>query len=309
MIGTARKGFYKAFGLVMVSDIILPELPLCNENEHQFDLIISIKDLSDLWASVSSDASSHVIAKENFVIFEVPDTAIFCIRDGKEIIVSPIKESAEDKIRLYILGTCMGAVLLQRKIITLHGSCIAINGKAYAFIGESGAGKSTLASAFLKENYALLSDDVIAVSFSENQIPLAFPSYPQQKLWEESLNQFGMESNHYQPLFERETKFAVPVPSRFGVNPLPLAGIFEIAKTENEDIKVKQIKNLERFPILYRHTYRSFLIQRLNLIDWHFMSTAKMLSHINLYKIERPVSRFTANELVPLILKIINKEL
>ena len=78
-----------------------------------------------------------------------------------------MKEADEDKIRLYILGTCMGALLMQRKILPLHGSAIAIDGKAYAFVGDSGAGKSTLASAFLSKGYKLLSDDVIAVSLSE----------------------------------------------------------------------------------------------------------------------------------------------
>ena len=38
----------------------------------------------------------------------------------------------------------MGALLMQRKILPLHGSAIAIDGKAYAFVGDSGAGKSTL---------------------------------------------------------------------------------------------------------------------------------------------------------------------
>ena len=57
----------------------------------------------------------------------------------------------------------MGAILMQRKILPLHGSAIAIDGKAYAIVGDSGAGKSTLASAFLKRGYQLLSDDVITV--------------------------------------------------------------------------------------------------------------------------------------------------
>ncbi|MFT8322213.1 MAG: aldolase [Bacillus sp. (in: firmicutes)] len=309
MIATAKKGLYKAFGLVIASDMILPELIQWKEEEKQVEVIISRKDLSDLWATLLREEGSSVIVREKEVWFQVPDTAIFCIRDGIEIIVSPFKAVAEDKVRLYILGTCMGVVLLQRKIISLHGSCIAIDGKAYAFVGESGAGKSTLASAFLKNNYTLLSDDVIAVSFPESHQPFVFPSYPQQKLWEESLNQFGMFSKQYQPLFERETKYAVPVGSSFDLKPVPLAGIFEIAKTDHDDIMIHQINNLERFPILYRHTYRSFLIQRLNLIDWHFNSTAKMLSHIKVWRIERPSSRFTANELVPLILNHLNKEL
>ena len=44
-----------------------------------------------------------------------------------------------------------------------------------------------LASAFLNRGYQLLSDDVIAVSLSqEESIPFVTPSYPQQKLWQES---------------------------------------------------------------------------------------------------------------------------
>ena len=76
----------------------------------------------------------------------------------------------EDVIRLYILGTCMGAILMQRKILPLHGSAIEIDGKAYAIVGDSGAGKSTLASAFLKQGYQLVSDDVIAVSLSQENL-------------------------------------------------------------------------------------------------------------------------------------------
>ena len=60
-----------------------------------------------------------------------------------------------------------GALLMQRKILPLHGSAVAIDGKAYAIVGDSGAGKSTLASAFLNKGYQLLSDDVIAVSLSQ----------------------------------------------------------------------------------------------------------------------------------------------
>ena len=122
-----------------------------------------------------------------------------------------LKERKIDAIRLYVLGTCMGAILMQRKTLPLHGSVIAIDGKAYAIVGDSGAGKSTLASAFLKRGFQLLTDDVIAVSFSEEGIPFVTPSYPQQKLWSESLDHFGMESNNYQPLIDREDKFAIPV--------------------------------------------------------------------------------------------------
>ena len=110
------------------------------------------------------------------VMFNVPNIANFYIKDGKKIIVSPLDEIDEDVLRLYILGTCMGTILMQRKILPLHGSAIEIDGKVYAIVGDSGAGKSTLASAFLKQGYKLVSDDVIAVSVSEeNPIPYVTP--------------------------------------------------------------------------------------------------------------------------------------
>ena len=34
-----------------------------------------------------------------------------------------------------------------------------------------------------------------------------------------------MEATNYRPLFERETKYAVPVNSQFFTEPLPLAGV------------------------------------------------------------------------------------
>ena len=107
---------------------------------------------------------------------------------------------------------------MQRKVLPLHGSVVAINGKAYAFIGDSGVGKSTLASAFLAKGYELLSDDVIAVSLNQENCPIINPSYPQQKLWQESLNAFGMETSQYRPVYQRETKYAIPVVSKFSAN-------------------------------------------------------------------------------------------
>ena len=77
-------------------------------------------------------------------MFHIPETAIFLIQNGNKIVVSPLMGPIEDEIRLYILGTCMGAILLQRKILPLHGSAIAIDGKAYAIVGDSVQGNLPL---------------------------------------------------------------------------------------------------------------------------------------------------------------------
>ncbi|WP_066067787.1 aldolase [Neobacillus soli] len=308
MIITLGTSIYKGFGLNLLSEIPLPELTPINEQVDTVDIVVQIGDLSKQWSEVDSIAQKKFVVKENMVIFEVPNTAIFSIQEGNKITVSPMLGAEEDKIRLYILGTCMGALLIQRKTLPLHGSAVAINGKAYAFVGDSGAGKSTLSAALIKEGYQLLSDDVIPVFLSEDSNPIVIPSYPHQKLWEESLNEFGISTKGYRPLFDRETKFAIPVHSDFLGESLPLAGVYELIKTQCNSVEISKIKGLRRFQSLYMHTYRNFLIPRLGMMEWHFKESAKILKQVEMYRLQRPIEGFTANNLVSVILSTIKKE-
>lgn len=205
---------YKAFGLMIVSEISLPELPQINKAIENIDVIIETGDLTEVWDEYDQ-YKKHLIVTDDGVLMKIPNAAVFYIQAGKRIIVSLLKDYDEDAIRLYLLGSCMGIILMQRKILPLHGSAVAIDGKAYAFIGESGAGKSTLAAAFMNKGYELMTDDIVAISFKHNEIPIVIPAYPHQKLWEQSLQAFGMESNQYRPIFQRETKYSVPISSQF----------------------------------------------------------------------------------------------
>ncbi|MEH7074910.1 aldolase [Neobacillus drentensis] len=302
MIKTFAKVNYKVFGLNVVSEITLPELIQIQSLVERVDIRIIIKDLTKVWSECANTHGDFMV-KKNLVMFQVPNIAIFSIQDGNKIIVSPFTGSMEGEIRLFILGTCMGIILQQRKILPLHGSAVEIDGSAYAFIGNSGAGKSTLASAFLNNGSRILTDDIIAISFSEDGRPFVTPSYPQQKLWQESLNEFGLENHQFQPLFERETKYAIPVHSQFSREPIPLGGIFELVKTTDEEIEIREVKGLERLHTLFYHTYRNFVIAPSELMDWHFNTSAQVVKKIDFFQIVRPASQFTAHDLPGLILK------
>ncbi|WP_242237835.1 aldolase [Bacillus cereus group sp. BfR-BA-01316] len=307
MINSMENVLYKAFGLKIVSEIPLPELSQLNEKKEMADIQIEIIDLSKRWDKYNEEQRKTIVVEDEVVMFHVPQTAIFSIQAGEKITFSPMPGADENKIRLYILGTCMGALLMQRKVLPLHGSVIAIDGKAYALIGDSGAGKSTLSSAFLSKGYQLLSDDIVAVSLLCKNTPMVHPSYPQQKLWQESLDEFGMEITQYSPLFERETKYAVPVNSQFFPDPLPLAGVIELVKAQGEDIEMTRIEGLTRLYKLYYHTFRSSLISKLGLMEWHFETSSDIASGMEMFQLRRPDSRFTAHELVQVILNTIQK--
>ncbi|QAY68450.1 aldolase [Paenibacillus protaetiae] len=291
--------FYQAFGQTIQSDILLPELIMADSPISDIDVTIRYENLSRKLNEFIQNRTSYQI-KKGYFAFYVPEVACFVIENGDMISVYPDKQENLDRIRLYVLGTCMGAILHQKQIVALHGSAIVIQDKAYAFVGDSGQGKSTLASAFIQQGYKLLTDDVIAIKMI-NDNPMVMPAYPQQKLWQESLAAFGMNPERYSPLFDRETKYAVPVSSNFINTPVPLAGVFELTKLDCELPKLISYSTLEGMHLLYRHTFRNLLLSAEDLKDWHFDASVHMVSHLGLYRLERPIHTFTANQLASLV--------
>ncbi|MGP4074909.1 HPr kinase/phosphorylase [Halobacillus sp. K22] len=296
---------YQIFGLNISSDFELFNRSLQINGTPAIQ--VEELDLVDKRLKELKEAQYYKIER-NSALFYIPDVAIFLVENGRNIYYTSLTSKRRDHIPLYILGTCMGIILMQRRILPLHGSAISIDGKAYAIVGDSGAGKSTLASVFLKRGHKLLSDDVIPVSFSEEGVPMVTPAYPQQKLWQEIMDHFGLESSGYEPIIDRETKFKVPVVDQFEERQLPLAGVIELTKSEDDQIYMEPIQDLYRFSTLYNHTYRNFIIRRAGLMDWHFSTSSRILPHIDMFHMRRPVSQFTANELADKILSAIGKE-
>ncbi|OIK09386.1 aldolase [Bacillus sp. MUM 116] len=305
MLKVEKKVVYKAFGFSIISEIPLSELPqLGNKVDSNIDIVITREELKNQWSDLANKDKGFVIQK-NLMLYKYEEIAIFLVQDGRKISVSPLKDYDEDIAKLVILGTCLGTILMQRKILPLHGSAIAINGKAYAIIGDSGAGKSTLASAFLNEGFHLLTDDLIALSISEENVPYINPAYPQQKLWEDSLCNFGMDKRNYNSIYGRETKFNVPVTSQYSSKAIPLGGILELVRTENGDIQLEEIQGLKGLDTIYRNTYRNFIIPKLGMMDWHFYQSTIILNKVNLYRLSRPTTKFNAPQLVSKILQTI----
>ncbi|MEK3991755.1 aldolase [Robertmurraya sp. FSL R5-0851] len=300
MLITKQEFYYWAFGLYIKSNIQMEELPRLQELTN-LDLEINIKKVQSLTISSSE---YEFINDGDTVIFHVPEVVTFYMDYGKTINAECLQSSDMQLIKLYILGTCMGIILLQREILPLHGSLIEINGKAYAFVGHSGAGKSTLASSFINQGYKLVSDDLIAVTLKDGQ-PWVVPSYPQQKLWQESLNIFGMERSGYDSIYGREEKYCIPINSHFYSEPLPLGGIFELVKADQTAVEIRSIPSLNRFHLLFTHTYRNFLLHKLNIMDWHFSLSTEIIPNIITYQIQRPIVGVTVGEITELILKTI----
>ena len=135
--------YYTAFGLCIAAEFPCPELTPAGGRP---DVLIRYGVVPATLA-VAKKTGVRYQAAPGQLLLTVDGVARFLVQDGKEIIVERAPESDDDSLRLFLLGSALGALLQQRGMLTLHSSAIEVDGGCVGFLGHSGVGKSTLAAA------------------------------------------------------------------------------------------------------------------------------------------------------------------
>jgi len=155
----------------------------------------------------------------------------------------------------YLLGPVFGLLLRLRGVTCLHASAVAFDNWSVVFVGPEGAGKSTTAAAFAKRGYAVLSDDIVALSItsshpsSERESAHAgitpevanfrvLPAYPHLCLWPDSVKfLYGSKKQlpRLAPDWDKRKLALGTVGTRFAARALPLAAIYLFAARAMED--------------------------------------------------------------------------
>ena len=180
---------YRVYGLVVGSEIEFPELPAC-AGDAPIDLLIRLGDVPE-HLDDARYLTPWLEANDRDCLIIIPELCRLYVRDGREITVDRLMRSdgrpgrAAD-LRLYLLGSGMGAALHQRSWLPLHVGAVRAAGRIWAFTGPSGAGKSTLtATLHLKYGLPLVSDDVLALRLDQLP-PKVFPGPRKLKLWQDA---------------------------------------------------------------------------------------------------------------------------
>jgi hypothetical protein len=288
---------YKAFGLIIDSEIEIPEfLSALGEPDVSICLGKVPEQLNDAtFKGVRFEASPGQF------LLKVDRIADFYAAEGKCITIQP-KENVElGDIRLFLLGSAFGALIHQRGMLPMHGSSISIQGKAYIFSGISGAGKSTLAAGLLSRGYELLSDDISVVSLDEEGKPIVYAGYPGVKLWSDSLVKLGRDPEHYSRVRSKLNKHHVHVQEQFHAEAMPLGGVY-ILQTKNSDgIQLESIKGIEKFNALKNNTYRLNFIKGLGNTESHFRHLTTLASSCKVKRITRSTKTFALNEILDIV--------
>lgn len=295
--------YYHAFNLLICSELPFPELlpsanlPPSTSNSHCITIKFGKVSHHGLNASISEGIYYQTTEHETWL--NINKVARFLISNGTQITIDPIQDIDQDSLRLYILGSCMGALLMQRNLLILHGNAVKIDDYCVSFVGDSGAGKSTLSGAFFKRGYSILADDVCAI----NAECFVLPSFPQIKLWLDAANYLNIETQSLRRIRPQIEKFAVPLDQQFHQDMLRLNIIYSLHTHDKDEFKFETISGGEKLQSLQINSYRRAYLIGLKKREDQFLHCSKLAKQVNVVKITRPGHGFKLNELVDLIEK------
>ena len=278
---------YIAYGLNIHSFIEFPELVSCDVTTAD----VQVK-LEKLYSSPIKDASqsySFQATTEGLYLFW-QEIGTILISNGREIIVDPIINFEESRLRLFILGAAMGTILHQRGYIVLHASAVSLKNNAVVFTADKGRGKSTMAAILHERGHNLIADDVVAIDFEDNGKPIVYPAFPQLKLWPDAVTHLGKNLQDLPQLTTKFNKREYLPKENFTTKSLILKQIFVLS--HGSEIAIKSLSFQEVMMYLLRNTYvsrfGSSLLPSNN--PSHFINLTKLAKSVRIDRLIRPNS-------------------
>lgn len=272
---------YRAFGLAIEASFPLPEL-LADETDGKPDLHVGTATLPP------GPGSYRVEVNGPLMTIWVPDAnAAYRMVEGRQLLVDPRGGEIGRNVRLYLLGSALGAILHQRELLPLHACAVEFGGKAVAFLGHSGAGKSTLAAWLAEHGGRLLSDDVCVVRQQGEGRFRAAVGIPRLRLWRDAIEARGGSVTGLPQSFEDWDKYDVSAGVDSGADQVELAGLFELA--EGEQLSFTPLAGAEAVQCLAANTYRGSYVRLMGRTAKHFDQCIELARSVPVERVTRPI--------------------
>jgi hypothetical protein len=274
---------YQVFGLTIRSEIPLPELLAVERGDDPHVTITK--------GGVAPRLPAHGLQSiEGGLLLNIPGIARYEVRGGSQILVDAAADAPDRNVRLYLLGSALGALLHQRGLLPLHANAVEVGNEAVAFMGASGLGKSTLAAWFHDSGYRVIADDVCVVGPDSSGRPTARPGLPRLRLWKEALEASGRDSANYERAWagsEEWDKFDVPLehPSVVEEDRL-LRAVYVLKRSDEFDIQ--PVTGSRAAQALIENTYRGRAVQVAGDMRLHWETCMLVAERVPLFEFRRP---------------------
>ncbi|HEX8263130.1 MAG TPA: hypothetical protein VF547_09685 [Allosphingosinicella sp.] len=279
--GARRASTYRLFGLDLRSEIDLAGLaPTVDSGSPDVEIAFGAVPASD---------HNGYRPTEDGTLLAVAKVGRYLIREGRQILIDPAPDASERNVRLFLLGSAIGALLHQRGLLPLHANAIDLGGRAVAFSGHSGAGKSTIAAWFHDRGHRILADDVCVIGFDAAGRALAYPGIPRLRLWREALEASGRDADAYSRSFDDTDKYDVPTANEGGLDPIPLAAIYLLRKAEEEagEAEIERLTGVDAVETLVSNTYRGGYLSMIGRTSQHLAACIRVARAVPVFRAQR----------------------
>ncbi len=303
---TEQQYWFRAYRLLFAAAIPIPELLTVDVPDPQQgnapDVTITVQDFPDELPDALESSAVHEV-NAGALLLRVAGVGRYLVSDGREILIDPDPAAAAHDVRVYLLGTCLGALLHQRGFLVLHASGVATDRGCVLFAGESGAGKSTLLAELLRRGYKMVVDDVCAVRFDAAGQPIVVPSYPRTRLWADAAARFAIDTTNLPRTRPTWDKFERQVTDQFSDREANLTHVFHLAGPYDEpEVSLERLGPIDAFRTLVDNTYRGILLDGLDRRTSHFQLATRAASSVNVIRLRRPAGSNSVEELAELVL-------
>lgn len=224
---------YAAYGMVIASELALPELEL---SSGEPDLIIRLGRVQAThWEKTASGREVSITPQESCL--RIPGYGTFAVHNLRELTLEPDAALDPTYWNSLILGPLLAFVLHLRGKLVLHGSAVMVDDAAVAFLGDSGSGKSTFAAAMHAQGAPFVADDHVVVDLTAAPVLRVLPGFPHLRLFPESAAAAGVDPQSLPRVDADEDKRGLRLKRDFVSHPLPPRVLYILADGETESIE------------------------------------------------------------------------
>ena len=298
------KYYYRVYGVNIESKIEVPEFEVIDSNSD-IDVKLSFGVVNEEIINLITQGHRAKYEKQD-MWFYIEDVAIFHIYNGDTVTIEPMGDKNNKMIKLYIMGSVMGMILLQRNMVAIHGGGIVIDGKGCIFTGQKGAGKSTITTALRKKGYKFIADDVCSINIGD--INTIHHGFGYQKLCEDAMEKLGYNLNEFEP-FRGDlnvNKYIVPAFDEFTKEEVPLEAVFELAVGDVDEVKIEEILGANKMNKLIENVFRiEMLTYAGGMEPKYFKQCLDIAKSTKMYRITRPKDVFSVEDQISLVREVL----
>jgi hypothetical protein len=294
-----RSDAYLAFDLLWRSaGLPIPELPIAYQpNDGAERAVIQIEaSAPSEWPPLPAGPHDTAFLQmgRGDLRLTVEGIGQFRIHDGLRIGWHRQGEEVSDQdLRTFLLGSAVGALLIQRGILVLHGNALEKVGQAIVCLGHSGAGKSTLAYALMEQGWRLLADDLVAITAAGQVLP----GIPRIKLWEDAAKAFGLEPAQLPPIRQGMHKYLLMGDAvQRASEGVPLVALYLIHQRRHDDeggeaMRITRITSQKNAALILRNqAFRPRFVRGLGQEGPNFMALDRLQRSVPLATMPLPAT-------------------